>query len=120
MSSFFTAIVFWAILKWDVEDDEYHLASEDIKQQSSSKPMDTVYCLHDRVFDRSSLIELLAIPAIVFVVYFKKYSFTWKSFIWPGTIPCHFNNNSKFHYSQNCFYCRLGRTFVYQQFRTTV
>ena len=24
MSSFFTAIVFWAILKWDLEDDHYN------------------------------------------------------------------------------------------------
>ena len=32
------------------------------------------------------LLNLLAIPAIVFVVYFKKYSFTWKSFILAGIL----------------------------------
>ena len=31
MSSFFTAIVFWAILKWDVEDDEYQSALKILK-----------------------------------------------------------------------------------------
>ena len=30
------------------------------------------------------LLNLLAIPAIVFVIYFKKYEFSWKSFIIAG------------------------------------
>jgi hypothetical protein len=30
------------------------------------------------------LLNLLAIPAIVFVIYFKKYEFSWKSFLIGG------------------------------------
>ena len=57
MSSFFTAIVFWAILKWDLEDDHYS-SIEDKSNATSSKQVDPFYLLHDRVVNRRSLIEL--------------------------------------------------------------
>jgi hypothetical protein len=75
MSSFFTAIVFWAILKWDEED--------------STNPVGALrwMVLISYLVGLSigvHLLNLLVIPAIVFVIYFKKYKFTWKGFFYAG------------------------------------
>ncbi len=77
MSSFFTAIVFWAVLKWDEEDDT-----------------DNVSAMRWIVFIAYlmglsigvHLLNLLVIPAICFIYYFKKYKFEWKTFIYTGLI----------------------------------
>ncbi|MCE9539383.1 MAG: DUF2723 domain-containing protein, partial [Bacteroidetes bacterium] len=61
MSSFFTAIVFWAILKWEREADNPHA--------------DRWIILIAYLIGLSigvHLLNLLAIPAIVFIYYFKK------------------------------------------------
>ena len=69
-SSFFTALVFWAILKWeDVADEKYG---------------DRWIILIAFLMGFSigvHLLNLLAIPAIVLVYYFRKYEFSWKGFI---------------------------------------
>lgn len=75
MSSFFTALVFWAILKWDEEDSH-----------------DPTLAMRWIVFIAYMiglsigvhLLNLLVIPAIGYVVYFKKYKFTWKGFFAAG------------------------------------
>ncbi len=62
MSSFFTAIVFWAILKWEREADNPHA--------------DRWIILIAYLIGLSigvHLLNLLAIPAIVFIYYFKKF-----------------------------------------------
>lgn len=67
MSSFFTAFVFWAILKWDRVADQPH----------SSRWL----ILIAYFFGLSigvHLLNLLAIPAIGLVIYFNKYKPTWK------------------------------------------
>ena len=85
MSSLFTAIVFWAILKWDVEVDKYNSA---IKAEESFLGNPNRWILFISYMVGLSigvhLLNLLAIPAIAFVIYFKKYSFTWKSFLITG------------------------------------
>ena len=48
MSSFFTAIVFWAILKWDVEDDQYSLRKQ---ASATSEQVDSFHMLYDRAFN---------------------------------------------------------------------
>jgi hypothetical protein len=63
MSSFFTAIVFWAILKWEREADNPHA--------------DRWIILIAYLVGLSigvHLLNLLAIPAIVFIYYFKKHN----------------------------------------------
>lgn len=62
MSSFFTAIVFWAVLKWENVADEPHANRWLI---FIAYMMGLSIGVH--------LLNLLAIPAIVFVYYFKKY-----------------------------------------------
>lgn len=70
MSSFFTAIVFWAILKWEEVADEPHSLRWIIL---IAFLMGLSIGVH--------LLNLLAIPAIVFVYYFKRYKITRNGFI---------------------------------------
>jgi hypothetical protein len=65
MSSFFTAIVFWSILKWDAEEDE----------GTSNRWLVFIAYLVGLSIG-VHLLNLLAIPAMVFVYYFKKFKTT--------------------------------------------
>lgn len=75
LSSFFTAIVFWAILKWESEAD---------------KPHNTRWLILIAYLMGLSigvhLLNLLCIPAIAFVYYFKKYKVTRKGIIYTFII----------------------------------
>lgn len=62
MSSFFTALVFWAILKWDEKADEPH----------SSRWLIFIAFMMGLSIG-VHLLNLLAIPAIAFVYYFRKF-----------------------------------------------
>ncbi|HQQ95447.1 MAG TPA: DUF2723 domain-containing protein [Bacteroidia bacterium] len=75
MSSLFTAAVFWAILKWDEEDS--------VNPVAALRWLVLISYLIGLSIG-VHLLNLLAIPAIVFVVYYKKYKFTWKGFIYAG------------------------------------
>jgi hypothetical protein len=69
-SSLFTAAVFWAILKWeDVADEEY----ADRWLILIAFLMGLSIGVH--------LLNLLALPAIVLVYYFRKFEFSWKGFL---------------------------------------
>ncbi|HBF87847.1 MAG TPA: hypothetical protein DDX39_04315 [Bacteroidales bacterium] len=70
MSSFFTAIVFWVILKWEDNFDELH---------SNRWIILIAYLMGLSI--GVHLLNILAIPAIVFVYYFKKYPVTKKGVI---------------------------------------
>jgi hypothetical protein len=65
MSSFFTAIVFWCILKWDANEDE---------GESNRWLVLIAYLVGLSI--GVHLLNLLAIPAMVFVYYFKKFKVT--------------------------------------------
>lgn len=75
MSSFFTAIVFWAILKWEEEADQ---------------PLSTRWIILIAYLMGLSigvhLLNLLVIPAICFIYYYKKYKFSWKGWFVTGII----------------------------------
>jgi tetratricopeptide (TPR) repeat protein len=77
MSSFFTALVFWAILKWD---------EEDTTDPVSAMRWLVVIAYFMGLSIGVHLLNLLAIPAICFIYYFKKHKFTWKSFFITGFI----------------------------------
>ncbi len=97
-SSLFTAVVFWAMLRWeDVADEPY----ADRWIILIAFMMGLSIGVH--------LLNLLAIPAIVFIYYFRKYEFSWKGFaaslvvsvillviIMYGIIPGIFTVTSKF------------------------
>ena len=67
MSSFFTAIVFWSILKWDQVHDQPH-----------SQRWIILIAFLMGLSIGVHLLNLLAIPAIALVFYFRKYKTTWK------------------------------------------
>jgi len=75
MSSFFTALVFWAILKWEQVADEPH---------SFRWIIFIAYMVGLSV--GVHLLNLLAIPAIAFVYYFKKYNPSVKGVIKTAVI----------------------------------
>ena len=75
MSSFFSAIVFWAILKWELVADEKH---------SYRWIILIAYLVGLSI--GVHLLNLLAIPAVSFVYYFKKYKPTSKGIILTAII----------------------------------
>ena len=70
LSSLFTALVFWAILKWEARSDE----------PGNLRWIVLIAYLMGLSIG-VHLLNLLAIPAIVAVYYFKRYDFKWPSFI---------------------------------------
>lgn len=75
MSSFFTAVVFWAILKWEQVADEPH---------NYRWLIFIAYLIGLSI--GVHLLNLLALPAIVYVFYFKKFKPTTKGFVLAGII----------------------------------
>ncbi len=71
MSSFFTAIVFWAIMKWESVADQAH---------SNRWIILIAYLMGLSV--GVHLLNLLCIPAITFVFYYKKFQPSTKGFIY--------------------------------------
>ncbi|MCA6362251.1 MAG: MFS transporter [Bacteroidetes bacterium] len=74
MSSFFTAVVFWAILRWDADDSD----------RADRWLVFIAYMVGLSI--GVHLLNLLAIPAIVFVVYFKKYKPSTQGVLLTGVI----------------------------------
>ncbi len=75
MSSFFTAVVFWCILKWDANEDE---------RESNRWLVLIAYLVGLSI--GVHLLNLLAIPAMVFVYYFKKFKVTNLGVIITGVV----------------------------------
>ena len=75
MSSLFTAVVFWAILKW-----------ENVAHESYSNRWLVFIAFLVGLSIGVHLLNLLAIPAIVFVYYFKKYTVTRNGVIKTGLL----------------------------------
>ena len=67
LSSLFTAVVFWLILKWDEQADE----------EGSDKWLIFIAYLMGLSIG-THLLNLLTIPAIVLVYYFRRHEFSWK------------------------------------------
>ena len=76
-SSLFTAVVFWLILKWDEKADE----------EGSDKWLILIMYLMGLSIG-VHLLNLLTIPAIVLVYYFRRYTFSWKGVISAFMISC--------------------------------
>lgn len=70
LSSLFTAVVFWAILKWENCADEKY-----------SERWIILIAFLMGLSIGVHLLNLLTIPAIALVYYFKKQQFTWKGFM---------------------------------------
>jgi len=75
MSSLFTAVVFWAILRWEEVAD---------KRTGFRWLLLISYIMGLSI--GVHLLNLLAIPAIVYVYYYKKYNYSHKGFILAGLL----------------------------------
>ena len=75
MSSLFTAAVFWAMLKWE---------------EAADKPFANRWIVLIAYLMGLSigvhLLNLLTIPALVFIYYYKRYPFTWKGAVYTAII----------------------------------
>ncbi len=76
-SSLFTAVVFWLILKWDEQADE----------EGSDRWLIAIAYLMGLSIG-VHLLNLLTIPAIVLVYYFRRYEFSWKGLIYAFLASC--------------------------------
>ena len=74
-SVFITALTFWAILRW-----------EQVADHRTGFRWILLIAYLTGLAIGVHLLNLLTIPAIVYVYYFKKYKFTWKSFIGAGFV----------------------------------
>ena len=99
MSSFFTAMVFWAIFKWEEHADSKH----------SYRWLVLIAYLVGLSIG-VHLLNLLAIPAITFVYYFRKYPPPFKKRYFAYADHIH-------RYPGSCYVCdhsldhKAGRTF---------
>ncbi len=75
MSSLFTAAVFWAILKWEEESE-----------QANSMRWIVLIAFLTGMSIGIHLLNLLVIPSICFIYYYKNYKFSWKGFWIAGII----------------------------------
>ena len=85
LSSFFTALVFWAMLKWERADD---LAGTNrvLKNRADRWIVFIFFMMGLSV--GVHLLNLLTIPAIVMIYYFKRYNYTRKGAIWAFLLGC--------------------------------
>ena len=88
MSSFFTAIVVWAIFKWDAElgEQEDNPDDEEIQSKNADRWIVFIFFMIGLSIG-VHLLNLLCIPAIAYVIYFRKYKETTPlGFILTGVI----------------------------------
>ncbi len=86
LSSFFTAIVFWAILKWEHEVDR-ESTTDGHKFSRADRWIVFIFFMMGLSIG-VHLLNLLTIPAIVLVYYFKRYKVTTTGTIWAFLIGC--------------------------------
>ncbi len=85
LSSFFTALVFWAMLKWERSDDA---AKKDRVLRSRADRWIVFIFFMMGLSVGVHLLNLLTIPAIVMIYYYKRYNYTRKGAIWAFLIGC--------------------------------
>ena len=85
LSSFFTALVFWAMLKWERADDMAG-ANRVLKNRADRWIVFIFFMMGLSI--GVHLLNLLTIPAIVMIYYFKRYNYTRKGAIWAFLLGC--------------------------------
>ncbi len=87
MSSFFTAIVFWAILKWEQSVDEEELQGISGHFTRADRWIIVLFYLVGLGVG-VHLLMILTIPAIVMIYYYKRYKVTNWGVFWAFLISC--------------------------------
>ncbi len=86
LSSLFTALVFWAILKWEHEVDQESM-TDGHKFSRADRWIIFIFFMMGLSIG-VHLLNLLTIPAIVMVYYFKRYKVTRMGAIWAFIAGC--------------------------------
>lgn len=88
LSSFFTALVFWAMLKWEHQvDKDNRTDAQDGRHINADRWILFIFFMMGLSIG-VHLLNLLTIPAIVMIYYFKRYQVTkWGTF-WAFLIGC--------------------------------
>lgn len=85
LSSFFTALVFWCILKWERAD--YTAGTDRALRNRADRWIVLIFFMMGLSIG-IHLLGLLTLPAIVMVYYYKRYTYTRKGAIWAFLIGC--------------------------------
>jgi hypothetical protein len=85
LSSFFTALVFWAILKWERADD---LAGNNVVLKNRADRWIVFIFFMMGLSIGVHLLNLLTIPAIAMVYYFKRYNYSRWGAVWAFLLAC--------------------------------
>jgi MFS family permease len=85
LSSFFTALVFWAILKWEHAD--YAAGNNPILKKRADRWIIFIFFMMGLSIG-VHLLNLLTIPAIVMIYYYKRYNYSRKGAIFAFIIGC--------------------------------
>ncbi|HEU4471466.1 MAG TPA: DUF2723 domain-containing protein [Flavisolibacter sp.] len=85
LSSLFTAIAFWAMLKWERADDA---AGGDRTLRNRADRWIVFLFFSLGLSIGVHLLGLLVIPAAVMIYYYKRYNYTQKGAIWAFVIGC--------------------------------
>lgn len=85
LSSFFTALVFWAILKWEHADE--HAGNDQEARVRADRWIIFLFFMMGLSIG-VHLLNLLTIPAIVMVYYYRRYKVTTSGAIWAFLIGC--------------------------------
>lgn len=85
LSSFFTALVFWAMLKWEQADER---AGSDLLLRLQSDRWIVFLFFMMGLSIGVHLLNLLTIPAIVLIYYYRRYEATTKGAIYAFLIGC--------------------------------
>ena len=85
LSSLFTALAFWSILKWERADDA---AGTDRQLRNRADRWIVFLFFTLGLSIGIHLLGLLVIPAAVMVYYFKRYNYTRKGAIWAFVLGC--------------------------------
>ncbi len=87
LSSFFTAIVFWAMLKWEHQVDRDASTEAAPGHWNADRWIIFIFFMMGLSIG-VHLLNLLTIPAIVMIYYFKRYNVTRNGIIWAFLIGC--------------------------------
>ena len=85
LSSFFTALVFWAMLKWEHADEK---AGNDPGARARSDRWIVFLFFMMGLSIGVHLLNLLVIPAIVMIYYYRRFQPTTKGAIWAFILGC--------------------------------
>ena len=85
LSSFFTALVFWLMLKWEHADEK---AGDNPQAKLQSDRWIVLLFFMMGLSIGVHLLNLLTIPAIVMIYYYRRYKATTKGAIWAFVIGC--------------------------------